>query len=335
MLLVAMMLWGLPANAGWDCGTKKDKGPQEAGEIEVRVSPGDCGHVHVTATARDCWGDPVPGFSGKASWTDLAGAISPDRPSDFVNGVSESDASVGTETHGEQIQITAGGLSGTSERFDTGGNGTAVRLEIATVGPRVACTSFEIVATARDACGNVARGFDGHAEFSDKSGTLRQQADTPVTASASAAVAAHPTAEFRAGVAKASVLVPAEFASDTIGVRSGSLEGSSEPFDVAGFGKFDHVKILPLPRVVHRCHPFELRALAADACGNRVHDYAGAATWSDLTGRLKPEKPPEFSDGELEARDTRVCKRILVDRITLRTGGVAGTSDPFVVKSCL
>jgi len=72
----------------------------------------------VKATATDALGTPIPDYDGSASWTDLSGALSPAAPAGFLNGVSETTATIAHVFANDRITLASGGIHGQSGLFD-------------------------------------------------------------------------------------------------------------------------------------------------------------------------------------------------------------------------
>ncbi|HZQ64991.1 MAG TPA: hypothetical protein VFA66_07180 [Gaiellaceae bacterium] len=72
----------------------------------------------VKAIATDSLGTPLPDYNASATWSSLDGGISPANPSDFVNGVSTTSATILSAFTNDQITVSSGGVSGSSVTFN-------------------------------------------------------------------------------------------------------------------------------------------------------------------------------------------------------------------------
>jgi hypothetical protein len=212
----------------------------------------------VTVSARDAANNLLTGYAGPAEWKDIAGAL-PGNPSDFAAGVSKTSVTISQPVRGDRVTASSGGVQGTSGAFSVAG--AVDHLELSAPSSAPAGTTFTITARARDAAGNLVKGYAGPATWSDSAGQLAPGAP----------------ADFSAGVSTTTARVLAPVHNDVITLSSGGVAAQRK---INAVGNVDHFDAR-VPSTVAVGTPFTLTVSARDAAGNVVPDYAsaGATHW--------------------------------------------------------
>jgi hypothetical protein len=239
----------------------------------------------VTATARDAADNQVPSFSGSATSSDSAGALSSFAPSDFVAGKSSTSVQSSSPLRGDHVTISSGGLSSTSGAFNV--IGPVTHLDLLAPSSVPVASGFKITSHALDAAGNVVTGYNASANWIESSGTISPAAPS----------------DFVAGVSTTTVQVPVALKSDVVTLTSGVLS-ASRAFRV--IGAFDHIALAWTPSSTPpiRCTSAagSLLARAEDAAGNVISSYNDAAPfWLIQSGQtgdtITPTTPAPFVAG--------------------------------------
>ena len=236
---------------------------------------------NITLTARDAVNNLLTGYTGALSWNDSAGVLP--SPSPFAGGVSKTSISLSSPVRSDRLTITTGGLSVTRSLNVIG---PVTKLDLHAPTSVAPATPFKIVASARDAAGNVVPDYNASASWSDSAGSL-----TPSTPSA-----------FLKGVSTTSAQFPAPVKSDVVTLTAGGLSAHRT---VSAVGPFNHVEIAWTPAsVAFDCSSAtgSVVARAVDAAGNLVTSYNDPSpTWflegSGLPGDLTPAEPAPFVAG--------------------------------------
>ena len=265
----------------------------------------------VTATAQDANGSTVLDYSDPGpSWTDSSGTLAPSAPAPFANGVSKTAiAQLQGLQHGDKITIQTGSLSGASPAFNL--FGSLDHIAIGTPINPAAGSPFTITATALDALQSPVADYNGSATWSDGSGSL--QPSQP--------------ANFANGVSKTTTAtVPNPYHADTITVLSGGVQVTTKAFNV--LGSPDHIIVIA-PATVSAPSQFIVTATMYDSAGNVLTTYNGTATWTDLSGSLRPSAPTSFVKGVSKSANASVPTAVDPNQISVHSGGITGTSTPF------
>jgi large repetitive protein len=261
--------------------------------------------------ARDASDHPLKSYNGSATWSDLSGNLSPSGPHPLSNGVSTTTGVTITGAFkNDKITASSGGANGDSKIFNVLGPLAEIRVSVTE--PVSAGANFSAKASAWDAAGNQLTAYSGAANWSDLSGNLTGAPST-----------------FSNGLSStSSAQVSGPFHQDKLSVQSGAVTGQSAGFNV--LGPIDHL-VVTAPSAVLVGTPFGVKAQAYDSANNQLPAYAGAGTWSDLTGTLAPATPAAFSGGLSKTTNATVSTTGSGDQITISTGGASGTSAPFDV----
>ena len=269
----------------------------------------------VIATAEDSAGNTIPDYNAAATWSSLDGGLSPPGPAAFVNGVSRTNATIPARFTGDRISVSSGGLTGESGPFDVVG---PVSITVKLGGQVQVGVPFTVTATARDPAGHKLTGFNAPASWTSLDGTL-----TPRTPS-----------RFANGVSWTTASVAVPFHHDLLTVSGG---GASGQVSFNAFGplasvamKLDTGSSATEPLTVGAGSQFTVKATAVDAAGNVLTSYQGSASWSSLDGAISPGNPAGFIDG-VSTTAASIPGPFKNDEITVQTGGVSGTSNPFTV----
>lgn len=247
-------------------------------------------------------------YNNPASWSDLSGTLTPGTPSNFVNGVSTTTASVTSPYHADKITVTSGLASGQSKVFNVIGPLDHIAF---TVGLQKAGVEFVVKATAYDSGNNVLP-YYAPATWSDLSGTL-----VPSTPH-----------NFANGVSTSSAKITSPFRKDKLTITTGGVSGTSGEFNV--LGPLDHLGVVDVSTQTAGS-PFTVTANAFDSANNPLTAYNGSATWSDLSGTLGPPAPSAFVNGVSSTTTATVSSPYHLDTITVSSGGANGTSKTFNV----
>jgi hypothetical protein len=169
----------------------------------------------VTATALDLNGVKMKTYSGPATWSDSAGALS-GSPSPFVNGVSSTTTQINVPLKDDTITVSSNGTHGTSKSFDVFGPIASMTVS-GVPGRATAGTPFTVKATAYDSVGNKLTTYnDCAATWSDTTGTLAPAAPSC----------------FANGVSQTSATVSTTTPADVITITSNGVNGQSRTFQV-------------------------------------------------------------------------------------------------------
>ena len=71
----------------------------------------------VKAYATDSLSTTVTSYSGAATWSSLDGALSPETPAPFANGVSTTLATIPAAFARDRVTVVSGGVTGMSAFF--------------------------------------------------------------------------------------------------------------------------------------------------------------------------------------------------------------------------
>jgi hypothetical protein len=288
-------------------------------KIAVAVSshsPGVNSALTVTARARNAAGQIDTNFNGPASWSDKTRQLSPSSPSDFVNGVATTTASVSMPYHNDQITVSSAGLSGTSGTFNVIGPLDHFSFVLGQRNVPIG-TSFTVNIYARDAAGNLLTGYSGSPSWSDASGSLSPSSPAP----------------FSGGLSTNTTVQVADPAhSDRITVSDAGVQSSSSVFDV--LGSVDHFTFSTLSTVATN-QPFKLVVRAVDLAGNTVTSSSGSPLWADPMHSLSPSSPAPFISGVSVNSCTSVGTAQAGDQIRVADfgAGVFSQSPKFDVTS--
>src|SRR5581483_11246790 len=126
--------------------------------------------VQVRAVARDAAGNPLSSYNGPASWSSLDGHLSPASPASFLNGVSDTPATISVPYRGDRITITSGGATGQSGLFTVAGPLAAIRVRVTT--PVTHGQPFQVRAVTTDTLGTPVVKYTGTAAWSSLDGGL-------------------------------------------------------------------------------------------------------------------------------------------------------------------
>jgi hypothetical protein len=121
------------------------------------------------ATAFDSVGNTLTNYNAPATWADDSTTLSPSTPSNFVKGISTTQATVGVPYRAERIRVTSGGITGLLGPFPVYGP----LASIAVVVPSSVTHSvpFTVTAYARDSAGNTIP-YNASATWSSDNGGL-------------------------------------------------------------------------------------------------------------------------------------------------------------------
>jgi hypothetical protein len=201
----------------------------------------------------------------------------------------------------------------------------AASFTVPTPATQTAGTAFEETATAKDAFGNVATGYEGA-----KTITFSGPANSP-----SGEKPKYPASvSFSAGLGKASITLY-DAQTTTVTAKEGSIEGTSGSFEIkpAGAASFT----VPTPATQTAGTAFEETATAKDAFGNVATGYEGAKTitFSGPANSPSGEKPKypasvSFSAGLGKASITLYDAQTTT--LTAKEGSIEGTSGSFEIK---
>ena len=110
----------------------------------------------VTAIARDALNDPVTTYNAPATWSNLSGPgnFLPANPNNFVNGVSQTTATISVPFKNDKITVSSGGFTGSGGFFNVFGPLDHVSVEVP-AGPIATGKAFTVTARARDTAENV------------------------------------------------------------------------------------------------------------------------------------------------------------------------------------
>jgi len=269
----------------------------------------------VTITAVDQYGNTVTSYAGTATLADDTGSMSP-TTGVFVNGVCTVSVTITKAYTGDAITATdsSSGLTGQSSSFSINA-GSLASFTIGTIiSPQSGGTAFSITITAQDAYGNTVTSYTGSASLSDLTGSL-----SPTSTSA-----------FSAGVWTGNVKVNTAYTNDVITATSSGATGQSNEFNVV-VGSLDHF-VFNLIGTQTAGTPFSITITAEDAGGNIVTNYAGAISFSDLSGSLVLVNSGVFNQGVLTG-SVYITKAWTGDTITATNVGTSanGTSNAFNV----
>jgi WD40 repeat protein len=272
----------------------------------------------VTATAVDANGHTMTDYNGPGTWSSLDGALLPAAPTDFVNGVSTTVATIAHAFHHDRITVEANGMSGQSNLFEVL---APASLNVQFSGPVSVGVPFTVRIYARDAGRRLISDYQGPAGWSDRSGSL-----TPTS-----------PARFVNGVSTTTAQITVPFHDDRFTVTSGGVSAQTGPYNV--LGPLARI-IVSVPDTVAAATPttrnpaygisatFTVRATALDAARNLLRTYTGPATWSSLDTALAPAAPNPFVNG-VSTTTATVSAPFREDRITLTSSGVSGQSTGF------
>lgn len=168
----------------------------------------------VKAEAFDSVGNLLSTYDGSGTWSSLDGGISPSSPSNFVEGVSLTTATIPGAFKNDQITLTTGGVVGSSHFFTVVGPLAAIAVKVST--PVTAGMPFTVKAVAMDSLGTPITDYNASATWSSLDGGLSP---------------ADPN-DFVNGVSATGATVPSSFSDDQIMVASGGVSGRSPTFNV-------------------------------------------------------------------------------------------------------
>jgi hypothetical protein len=174
---------------------------------------------NVTISARDAVNNLLTGYTGALAWSDSAGALP--APSAFAGGVSTTSVQLANPVHNDRLTITTGGLSVTRS-FNV--IGPVTKLDLSAPSSVAPATPFKIVASARDAAGNVVPDYNAPASWIDSAGAL-----TPSTPSA-----------FVKGVSTTVAQFPTPVTPDVVTLSTGAFSAHRT---ITAVGPLDHVAL--------------------------------------------------------------------------------------------
>ena len=179
--------------------------------------------------------------------------------------------------------------------------------------PAAAGSDLSVKAVAVDSSGHTLTSYSGSGTWSDLSGGLTPSAP----------------ADFVNGVSTSTAQVSGAYKNDTISVSSGGASGTSRAFSV--YGPITHIAFGSVSAPRAGAH-FIVTATAMDSLNQKVANYNGGATWSDLSGSsLGPAAPSDFVDGVSKTANASVANPTRNDVISISSGGASGKSGAFNV----
>lgn len=193
--------------------------------------------------------------------------------------------------------------------------------------PQSAGDDFDVVATAKDGCGNVKTNYAGGATVT---GTLGSQPGYPPVYGAFA------SADWSDGVATAKVTAYKAQAGRTVTVSDGAVSRPSNAFDVQP-GPLANLSFVEQPTDTKAGETIAPAVTVAgeDAYGNAVSgpDVALAIGTNPSGGTLAGTTPQPLAAGAAGFSDFEVDKAGLAYTLVAASGPVSATSDPFDVVS--
>jgi hypothetical protein len=245
--------------------------------------------------------------------------VSPAAPSDFVNGVSTTEATIAHAFGDDRITVISGGVGGLSGPFEVIG---PARIDLRFRQPARVGVPFTVQAIALDPAGRWMRSYQGTATWSDRSGSL-----TPAT-----------PARFVNGISTSQATITSPAHDDKLTLTSGGVSVTSGPFHVRGPLAFIGVSV-PTTTAAQRAgrtnpvYPtttsFTVTATAYDAAHTKLTDYNASATWSAQSD-LTPTSPSPFVNG-VSTTTATITSPIREDRITLTSAGISGKTTGFTI----
>jgi len=166
------------------------------------------------ARAVDVVGNLVTTYNAAAAWSDLSGHLSPATPTNFVNGISQSTATISVPFKNDSITMSSGGISGQSGYLNV--LGPLATISVSVPGTVSHGVPFVVKTIARDSVGNTLTTYNANATWSSLSGGL-----TPATPGA-----------FNKGVSTTSATFAWASVNNRITVTSGGISGQSNLFNV-------------------------------------------------------------------------------------------------------
>jgi|GEM_PF-1147126 len=268
----------------------------------------------VTVRAYDVNNNLVTGFNETVNLADLTGTNDVKQIT-FSSGVGTATVTITKSQSQNRLTVSGLGKSGVSEVFNVN-PGSVQTISVAPVAsPQMAGTDFQIYLTALDTYQNIVTQFAGQVSLSDSTGTL-----TPAA-----------TGSFSAGLLTQTVRITGARNDVRIMVYQGGVQrGSSNLFNVlpAALNRFaiQHIgdQIVGVP--------FSTTLTAEDAYGNVKTNFTQTVDISDLTGTIRPDVSPNFSNGVLTTGVTvhqaRTANRM---RVTQTGGFIFSESNLFDV----
>lgn len=233
--------------------------------------------------------------------------------------------------------FTNGPLASSTFKLSPTGSGPSVSVvpgalaafDVAAIGsPQTAGDDFDVVATARDACGNLKTNYGGGAVVT---GTLE-----PSPNGTSPSYGAFSNADWSDGVATAEVTAFAAEGDRTVTVTDGAVSKASNAFDVQP-GPLDTLAFAQQPTDTKAGETIAppVTVEGEDAYGNPVSgDAVGIAIGANPSGgTLTGTTLQPLVGGVATFADLEIDKAGLAYTLAASSGSVSATSDPFAVVS--
>lgn len=270
-------------------------------------------NFQVTILAKDQFDNTVSSYNGSGVLTYSAGTITPAATTDFTNGSWTGTVKVTKSGTGVTLGYSDSGKSGTSNTFTV----SPAALNSVAINPTSVIAQIQstqaLNAIAYDAYDNqINNGVTYAWTVTDSSlGTL-----SPTNAQATTL-----TTTQKAGTTYINVV-----ATEGATTQNNSIVLSVQPSALSHFS-FDTITS---PQATQQLTSIKITAL--DQYNNIVTNFNSTAVLSDLSGSISPTQTTNFSSGVWSGY-VSINQVYTQDTITVSSGSVTGTSNPFDVTS--